>query len=288
MMYKTAISVLLLALSCAVCNGQSSFQGITPGTSTRDQVNRVLGAPLNTYGTIIANHTPPAGISKLEVIYGPASNVVSQIYVYLSKPVARQALIQKLMLPQQPDFKKTGENGFLHEFFGGQALLFLVYESTEVDSGVKLILYNSKEVFESILKKFRGEPAIPSLNANVTMLRFYSDDAQNAAYNNAEKRVYQDRFSKSQTARISWELDIQFPPPGRRIPYTIETNFYNWQGTLLDKQMSPGCYIEASWTTAACSNSKGWETPGKWPIGIYKVELLIDGQKVITGSFEVY
>ena len=45
---KTFCVMLVLLLACAVSVGQSSFQGLTPGQSTRSDVERVLGQPVNT------------------------------------------------------------------------------------------------------------------------------------------------------------------------------------------------------------------------------------------------
>jgi hypothetical protein len=89
-----------------------------------------------------------------------------------------------------------------------------------------------------VLNKVQRKVDVPLLNANVTVLRFYSDDAQRTAYYNPQNRAYQTRFLKSQTAFIIWELVLEYPPPGRRIPYTIETNYYDAQGTFLSKQAS--------------------------------------------------
>lgn len=153
--------IIFLLLISTTSFGQSSFQGLTPGASTRDEVNRVLGRPVNTDSTIIAEHTPPEGVQKVEVVYARNSDVASQIYIHLPRPVTRRALIQKFELPQQADLREKGENGYLHELFGGQSLLTLVYESADADSGVKLIVYHSKASFDYVLKTFKGEVDLP-------------------------------------------------------------------------------------------------------------------------------
>jgi hypothetical protein len=283
-MKKLLLSLCFILQSCTICIGQSSFQEITPGTSTRDQVNRILGTPLNTDNTIIADHTPPAGLSKLEVVYSRDPNVVNQINIYFPKPISRQALIQKLKLPQQADFMKTGENGMLHEFFGGPAFLFLIYQSAETDSGVTLMVYNSKETFEGILKKFRGEVDVPLLNAQVQSLRFYHGPrGQIVPFG---QRRYETRFPRSQTMCINWELVLNYPAPGRRITFTIEFVYSGARG--VNQKYRTDTFIESDWKTSFHGDGAGWAEPGRWSIGIYRVELFIEGKQIAAGSFEVY
>jgi len=221
------------------------------------------------------------------VIEKQDSDVVDEIEIDLPKPISRAALIKKFGLPQQPDLKKTFDDGSLEEFFGGEALLILIYESAGTDSGVKRICYDRKEMFEAYLRQHTRNIDVPLLNASVTAIRFYSEDAQGTAFKDIVKRVYGIRFPKDQTARIAWELEFRYPAPGRTIPFTVEANFYDLQGTRLGKG-TVSCHIEASWTVSTCHGAQGWDTPGKWPIRVYRVEFLINGQKAASGSFEVY
>src|SRR5437867_1600031 len=116
-----SITVCLLGIATG-CLGQSSFQELTPGTSIRNDVDRVLGQPVQIVDATRFEYAPPAGIAKIEVQYRAGSPIVERIKVYLLKPITRAALIQKFSLPQQADaIKKMTEEGKLAEYFGGSS-----------------------------------------------------------------------------------------------------------------------------------------------------------------------
>src|SRR5690242_9318034 len=96
------ITVFLLSAS-ATSLAQTSFQGLTPGTSTRGDVGKALGQPIRTISATLVEYNPPAGIAKVEVAYVAASSIIERIEVYFLKPITRQALITKLGLSPQPD-----------------------------------------------------------------------------------------------------------------------------------------------------------------------------------------
>ena len=68
-MNRTALIICLL-LSCAPCFGQSTFEGLTPGRSTRADVERVLGRPVKKATATLAEYTPRWNADKLFVQYG--------------------------------------------------------------------------------------------------------------------------------------------------------------------------------------------------------------------------
>lgn len=167
---RTTLITLFILLSCSTCFGQSSFQEITPGESTLDDVQRVLGEPLRQITNLIAEYPAPDGIAKVEVEgYGPVSRLVNRIEVYFVRPVKRQALMQQFDLPQVAE-KKTTVDGKLVEYFG-DILLALTYASADPGSGVSHIGYYSRELFEKITGLTtgarRGDVDGPVLNASV-------------------------------------------------------------------------------------------------------------------------
>src|SRR5262249_5030061 len=145
------------AFVCATGLGQTSFQGLSPGSSTRSDVERILGQPVRTVPvTNVTNATlfeykPPAGIAKVEVGYKAGSSAVERIRVHFLKPIARAALLRKFDLPQQADARRADPEGKLVEFFGGQALLVMTYAASDIDSGVSRIAYCSRELFDIAL-----------------------------------------------------------------------------------------------------------------------------------------
>jgi hypothetical protein len=50
----------------ATCVGQTPFAGVTPGTSTRNDVTKALGQPLSAPSKALFEFAPPTGIAKVE------------------------------------------------------------------------------------------------------------------------------------------------------------------------------------------------------------------------------
>jgi hypothetical protein len=151
MTYKLFGILLFTLISCATCFGQSSFQGLTPGTSTRNDVARVLGQPVRTISTTRFEYSPPAEIARVEVEYGAGSSVVERLEVYFLKPISRPALIKQFNLPDQADSRITDAEGKLLEYFGGESLLVLTYAAADESSGASRVGYYSRELFNSIV-----------------------------------------------------------------------------------------------------------------------------------------
>lgn len=145
--------VLFTLLSCATSFGQSSFQEITPGTSTRDDVARALGQPVRSISATLFEYNPPAGITKVEVEYAEESALVGRIEVYLRKPISRRALITKFELPDDADTHETDKTGNLVEYFAGSELLVLTYAAADSSSGITRVGYYSRGFFGSAVSE---------------------------------------------------------------------------------------------------------------------------------------
>ncbi|MCI0488279.1 MAG: hypothetical protein L0229_16950 [Blastocatellia bacterium] len=140
--------ILFAFVSCATCFGQSPFQGLTPGASTRSEVANVLGQPVRTISATLFEYNPPAGIARVEVKYQADGDRVERIEVYFLRPVTRAALLQKFNLPEQADAKATNAEGNLVEYYATPSLLALTYASADTGGGVSRIGYYSRELFE--------------------------------------------------------------------------------------------------------------------------------------------
>src|SRR5712664_585372 len=87
-MHRTLIVILFVLLSCAVCFGQSSFKGLTPGKATRSDVERMLGQPVNKLSETLYEYAPPEvktyhqiSCGQIFVQYRKQSRVVERIEV---------------------------------------------------------------------------------------------------------------------------------------------------------------------------------------------------------------
>jgi hypothetical protein len=125
---------------------------------------------------------------------------------------------------------------------------------------------------------------IPSLPANVSELRFFEGGYDIPP---RDEREYTTRFSQAETRYIDYELNLEFPEPGRRVEFVVETVYYRPDGTEL-AWLTADCYLEADWTSSWHAKGWGWDEPGNWPLGTYYVELYVDGNLVAGGEFEVF
>jgi hypothetical protein len=152
MSYKLSGILFFALISCATGFGQSSFQEITPGTSTRNDVARVFGQPVRAISATLFEYNPPSGIARVEVEYA-GSSVVRRIEVYFVIPVSRSALINRFNLSPHAESMNSNPAGRLMEYFGDSALLVLTYAAADANSGVNSIGYYSRELFDDTSAK---------------------------------------------------------------------------------------------------------------------------------------
>ena len=67
------------AFTSAICVGQSSYKGLTPGTSTRAEAERVLGQPVKNVSATLIEYRPQPLTSKIYVQYRKDSPVIERI-----------------------------------------------------------------------------------------------------------------------------------------------------------------------------------------------------------------
>src|SRR2546428_1912970 len=61
---------LFMLIACATCFAQSTYKGLTPGKSTRAEVEGVLGLPKSEVSETLIEYTPREDVSRLYVQYG--------------------------------------------------------------------------------------------------------------------------------------------------------------------------------------------------------------------------
>jgi hypothetical protein len=116
-------------------------------------------------------------------------------------------------------------------------------------------------------------------------MRFY--ESPTGLLNN-DQRVYQTRFSKAETRFICWELFLKHPSPGSRKDFKIYDTFYLPDRNLLMANEYHS-YIDATWEDSMHSQCWGNLNGGTYSqIGTYTVNLLIQDEDSIKGSFEIY
>lgn len=75
-MKTTLIAVLFAGLS-TICHAQDAYKGLTPGVSTRYQVERVFGTPVNTLSSTLFEYFGTPDVSKIYVQYAETTPPVA-------------------------------------------------------------------------------------------------------------------------------------------------------------------------------------------------------------------
>ncbi|MDR4497770.1 MAG: tetratricopeptide repeat protein [Candidatus Scalindua sp.] len=124
---------------------------------------------------------------------------------------------------------------------------------------------------------------IPSMNARVAGLRFYETGN---SWKPCGKGEYGTSFSRSTTRNVNWELSLNYPSPTKKSYFTITAEYYDPHGNIIIRQ-SKESSIQPGRTSSSHFHGYGWSQPGKWETGTYRVDIIVEGQKVASGSFAV-
>jgi hypothetical protein len=121
-------------------------------------------------------------------------------------------------------------------------------------------------------------------NTRLAAIKFFESGVDAVSL---EARVYTKYFS-AQTARyINWEVTIYHGcPPSQREPFIIEVTYFNPDGTV-DAQYSSNTYVDTGWVSSIHTDAWGWDEPGSWEVGRYKVSLRVSGLLEVTDFFDI-
>ncbi len=127
-------------------------------------------------------------------------------------------------------------------------------------------------------------PGLPIPGANFQALKFFESAFNPPALGS---RVYATQFDHRSSRYISWELNISCPPPPSRIDFIINATYYNQNGTVFNSSDVPA-YISAGWPSLVFNSGRGWQRPGIWRRGTYRVDLAVSGNRIASGYFTIY
>lgn len=100
------------------------------------------------------------------------------------------------------------------------------------------------------------------------------------------KRTYRYSFDRSAARSIFWELDLNFPPPGRRIDFQVDAFWYKSDGTEMARQ-TISAYVDKDWGSSWHTLGYGWAEPGHWIPGTYRVDFYFKNMRVASGTFQI-
>ena len=180
-MTNRVLTIILFALAgCATCFGQTAYRGLTPGRSTRADVERVLGRPVRVVEEPLFEYGPQRDAQKIYVQYDGETQVADRIELVLASPARRADVIRdlRLRLPLKATAARQNAKGRLEEHFGAPAHVVLTYEGEDAGGEVIRVGFYSPDLFRHAAKaRAESTPADQSRPAGATG----GDDAGNSS-----------------------------------------------------------------------------------------------------------
>lgn len=128
---------------------------------------------------------------------------------------------------------------------------------------------------------------IETINHQI-ILKYKSVKFFEGPFNPPEEHQYKNHFPKSTTRYIFFSVFVDNQLYRNRVhkPLVIG-RYYRPDGSQMrDEQVKVD--ILPDWENADLWNGWGWETPGNWPVGTYRVEIWFGNKKVGEERFSIY
>lgn len=119
---------------------------------------------------------------------------------------------------------------------------------------------------------------IDGTKVNLSYLEFYESD-----YEGYDEKVYRNMFAQTDARYINYEVGLSFKPPGHEIDFQLKAIYYYPDGSNYEQTFM--AQIKSDWNGSNHSWGRGWDSPGNWKKGSYKVEIYINDQIMATGNF---
>lgn len=128
-----------------------------------------------------------------------------------------------------------------------------------------------------------GTTGPTSIRATEAVVKFFESDLNMGP---RSLKRYGQKFKAASTRALYWELNLAYPAPGRRIDFRLDATWYREDGSVLVRQ-TLDTYVEAAWVHSQHLLGWGWEEPGNWAPGTYRLELSVKGNKVAEGFVKI-
>jgi hypothetical protein len=120
---------------------------------------------------------------------------------------------------------------------------------------------------------------ISDLSGTVTSVQFYESSAQT--------RIYRYSFPRDSVRSVGYEISLRHPNPSRRFEFEMVAVFYRpegreWFRDTLKSEVSPAMGVSSHH-----ARSRGFDPPGRWSAGTYRVDFLYQGERVASSAFEL-
>jgi hypothetical protein len=124
---------------------------------------------------------------------------------------------------------------------------------------------------------------VPAAQAKFTGIRFFETPKEIVA---AEQRQYSQVFEAAQSRYVAIELSFTRPANAPVAEFTTNCNIFKPDGTSFG-QVTLRFAPRAEWTAFINAGQWGYETPGHWAKGVYRVACTTDGRWIADSAFEV-
>jgi len=126
--------------------------------------------------------------------------------------------------------------------------------------------------------------ALPIPNAKLSPVQFYEGPVDQTL--EKSQREYRSSFDRFTARAVYWELDISYPPPGRRIDFHVDVIWYKADGTEMDRQ-AVSAFVLPDWGSSWETLGFGYREPGHWLPGTYRIEILFRNTRIAGGTFQI-
>jgi hypothetical protein len=129
----------------------------------------------------------------------------------------------------------------------------------------------------------KSPPAVAALDASLTHIRFFQSLGDRLP---VEGRHAGTRFDATALRWVKTEFGLVYPPPSAATVFTVGCTYTFPEGTL--RPVTVERRIPAGWTGSVHTQGIGFDQPGSWPAGSYKVSCQNEGREFAAGTFEVF
>jgi hypothetical protein len=167
MLLRTPIIFLFALLTCAVSFAQTSYKGLTPGQSTKSDVQRVFGLPVKSVSTTLIEYKSPDYLGKIYVQYSDdsATAVVERIELTCKKVTVGTGYqaneCSKIWDKEFDGYDalirdiEPGKPLKLRYYFGSSRYMIFTQNLSQAQTEIRWAFY-SKELYEAAAPKLIG------------------------------------------------------------------------------------------------------------------------------------
>jgi tetratricopeptide (TPR) repeat protein len=147
------LAIILILFSESFIFSEASYRGLTPGASTKAQVDSALGQPVRPVSETLFEYAPQEDTEKIYVQFRKNGMIADRIETFLNQPRDRSFILSRLALTSTAEKSRRNARGKLEEYFGATKNIVLTYSSDNQESGVTRVGYYSSALYALAVKQ---------------------------------------------------------------------------------------------------------------------------------------